>query len=116
MIVVSAEIDFADRKARDQAVQDSAVLQARTRDDEEGCLTYCFAADPVVESRIQVYELWTDGPALAEHLRHPNYLGMREMLGGAGIVASENRAYLVEREESIYTGQGEPRTEFFGQG
>ena len=116
MIVVTAEIDFADRAARDRAVEGATPLQARTRDEEDGCLAYCFGADPAVDTRIQVYELWTDGPALATHLQHPNYHAMRELLGSAGIVASENRAWLVEREEPIYGSDGVARTSFFDQG
>ncbi len=53
-------------------------VQKATRDDEPGCLAYCFAADPVEPTHVQVYELWTDPENLARHFDHPNYAAMVE--------------------------------------
>ena len=113
MIVVSAELDFADEAARDAAVEKTTALQMATRAEAPGCIAYCFAPDPGVPTRMQVYEVWEDGPTLAAHLKHPNYFGMLEALMGSNLVNSANRAYLVEREESVYGEDGKPKSSFF---
>ena len=84
-----------------------------TRVEEPGCRDYCFAADPSVPTRIQVYELWDDTDSLVAHFDHPNYAKMVEVLQGAGIVESINQAYLVERGEPVYGPEGEKKTAFF---
>jgi len=113
VIVVAATIDYADRAARDAAVLDSAPVQWATRQDEPGCHAYCFAADPAIDTRIQVYELWEDEAALVAHFAHPNYFAMRGILGAHGITAAWNRMYLVERSEPVYGPGGQIRTRFF---
>ena len=55
MIIIAGTIDFEDEEHRDIALDKSRSLQQATRDDEPGCLAYCFAADPCVSNRIQVY-------------------------------------------------------------
>ena len=84
-----------------------------TRVEEPGCQDYCFAPDPVVVTRIQVYELWNDSDSLAAHFQHPNYLKMVEVLNSAGITGSTNQAYLAERNEPVYGPNGEMKTAFF---
>ena len=113
MIIISAEIDFTTREDRDRAVAESAPVQQATRDDEPGCQAYCFAPDPCVPTRIQVYELWDDGPTLAEHFRHQNYEDMKTVLGRYGIVANVNRMYLISAHEPVYSPEGLPRDTFF---
>ena len=56
MIIISATLDFATQADRDRAVANTTAVQAATRNDEPGCHAYCFAADPAVPNRIQVYE------------------------------------------------------------
>ena len=68
-----------------------------TRKEERGCRDYCFAPDPAVPTRVQVYELWDDGESLAAHFKHENYRKMVELLSAANVKESINRAYLVER-------------------
>lgn len=113
MIVVAATIDYADQAARDAAVAASVTNQMATRTDEAGCHAYCFAADPGIPTRIQVYELWEDEASLAAHFVHENYLRMREILGGFGITAAWNRMYEVGRNEPVYGPGGQIRTRFF---
>ncbi|MEY4231035.1 MAG: hypothetical protein RLZZ362_1884 [Actinomycetota bacterium] len=113
MIIVAATLDFADQATRDLVVEQAVPLQKATRDDEDGCLAYCFGADPVVPTRIQVYELWSDGPTLAAHFDHPHYAAMRDMLRSHGIVAAANRAYLTEQDCPVYQPDGTPRRSFF---
>jgi quinol monooxygenase YgiN len=113
MIVVGATLDFADEAARDAAVAASAPIQKATRDEEPGCHFYCFAADPCVPTRIQVYELWEDEASLAAHFVHPNYDAMRAKLRTFGITAAWNRMYLTTKDEPVYGPNAAIRTKFF---
>ena len=113
MIVIAAQLDFADQASRDRAVLACAKIQKATRDDEPGCQAYCFAADPSEPTRIQVYELWDDGPTLAAHFKHQNYEDMKGALGSCGITGSWNQMYLVTDHEPVYDAKGQPRETFF---
>ena len=113
MIIVVAALEFANQDDRDRAVSLTTEVQMATRVEEPGCRAYCFAPDPSVANRIQVYELWDSSDTLAAHFKHPNYDKMVELLGSANIVASDNQAYLVERSEGVYGPNGESKTEFF---
>jgi len=113
MIIVVAKIIFNSRVERDRAIKLSAPIQKATRDEEPGCLDYCFAADPCKGTVMQVYELWQDSDSLAAHFDHPNYQRMVELLGGCGFVDSINRAYLTERDEPVYGEGGAKKTAFF---
>ena len=113
MIIVVAALEFEDQAARDRAVELTSAVQLATRVEEAGCYDYCFAPDPSVPTRIQVYELWEDSDSLAAHFDHPNYQKMVELLGQAGIRESINQAYLVERGEPVYGPNGEKKTAFF---
>jgi len=112
MIVIAAQLNFRDKAARDAAVERTAPIQLGTRLEEAGCQAYCFAADPSVDTRIQVYELWDDGPSLAAHFKHPYYDQMKLALRD-GLVDSWNQMYLVERHEPVYGPGNTPREEFF---
>lgn len=114
MIIISAILDFASEADRDRAVELSTPVQKATRDDEPGCHAYCFAPDPVVPNRIQVYELWEDGPSLAAHFKHPNYDAMRDLLREVGITHTENQMYLIDAHEPVYDADGGARETFFG--
>ncbi len=113
MIIVVAALEFENQADRDHAVEITKDVQMATRVEEAGCRDYCFAPDPSVPTRIQVYELWDDSDTLAAHFTHPNYLKMVELLGNANIKESINQAYLVERGEPVYGPNGEKKTAFF---
>ena len=113
MIIIAGTIDFADQSDRDKAVEIGKPLQQATRDDEPGCLAYCFAPDPCVDERVQVYELWTDEESLALHFKHENYFNMGGALRDCGIVASDNRKYRVDLSEPVYDDTRTPRADFF---
>ncbi len=83
MIIIAGTIDLIDPASRDELLARTILLQKATRDEEPGCELYCFAADPVVEGRIQITELWSDEQSLAAHFTHPNYLNMRTILNGS---------------------------------
>ena len=113
MIIVVAALEFASEVDRDKAVALTADVQRLTREEEPGCHDYCFAPDPAVTTRMQVYELWEDSASLVAHFQHPYYENMASLLQGVGIVESTNQAYLVERGEPVYTEAGEKKTGFF---
>ena len=113
MIIVVAALEFEDQASRDAAVEKTADIQMATRQEEAGCHAYCFAPDPSVPTRIQVYELWEDSDSLAAHFKHPNYDAMVEALSSAGIRESINQAYLTERSEPVYGPNGERKEAFF---
>ena len=113
MIIVVAALEFDNQADRDHAVEITKDVQLATRVEEAGCRDYCFAPDPAVPNRIQVYELWEDSDSLAAHFEHPNYLRMVELLQNARVRQSINQAYLVERGEPVYGPNGERKTAFF---
>ena len=113
MIIISATLDFATQADRDRAVANTTAVQAATRNDEAGCHAYCFAADPAVPNRIQVYELWEDDASLAAHFKHQNYEDMKTVLGEVGITDTENQMYQIAAHEPVYDANGQPRERFF---
>lgn len=113
MIIIAGTIDFANQADRDKAIEIGTPLQQASRDDEPGCLAYCFAPDPCVAERIQVYELWTDEESLAAHFQHENYFNMGGALRDCGIVSADNRKYRVDATEPVYDDTHTPRADFF---
>jgi quinol monooxygenase YgiN len=102
LVLVEAAIVVGDPDRRDEVVASTVSTQQATRDDEPGCLVYCFAADPVRDDLIQVYELWESEEALHAHLEHPNYLAMRELLAAGGIVSAESRKHRIDATAPVY--------------
>ena len=103
MIIITATLSFETEADRDRAVTLTRPVQKATRDDEPGCLAYCFGADPVEATRVQVYELWTDPENLAKHFDHPNYAAMVEVLHHCGgFLKSENRLYAADDRGPVY--------------
>jgi quinol monooxygenase YgiN len=112
MIAVEAAIVVSDASRRDEIVAASVPIQTATREDEPGCLVYCFAADPVQADLIQVYELWADEASLAAHFDHPNYHAMREMLNGAGLVSAASRKLRIDAAAPVYGPDRRPSAGF----
>jgi len=107
MIIVTATLSFETEADRDNAVAKTSSVQLATRNDEDGCLAYCFAADPSVPEHIQVYELWTSTDALEAHFAHPNYADMVQVLHNCGgFVKSENRLYQATDCGPVYDDSG----------
>ncbi|MEL6981865.1 MAG: antibiotic biosynthesis monooxygenase [Actinomycetota bacterium] len=113
MIIIAGTIDFASAEDRDRAIELGRPLQQATRDDEPGCLAYCFAPDPCVDTRIQVHELWTDEPSLAAHFEHENYVRMGTTLRDCGIVGADTNKYRCDLSEPVYDDTRTPRADFF---
>ena len=102
MIIISGTIDFNDEENRNAALEASRAPQQATRDDEPGCLAYCFSADPCVSNRVQVYELWSNGDDLDAHFEHDNYHNMRLVLRNSGMTESDTRKYRIDAHDPVY--------------
>ncbi|MGA9276634.1 putative quinol monooxygenase [Ilumatobacter sp.] len=112
LIAVEAAITIADPSTRQALIDSTAPVQKATRDDEPGCIVYCFAADPCQDDLIQVYELWESQEALAAHLVHPNYLTMREMLGAGGLTGAVSRKHRIDASAPVYNADHVPSASF----
>ena len=112
-IIIAGTIDLADPSKRDEALRIAGPLQQKTRTEEPGCHAYVFSADPCVEGRLCVYELWEDEASLAAHFLHPNYLNMRTALGQIGLKGADNKKYRVDLSEPVYDPTMTPRADFF---
>ena len=112
LIAVEAIITIADEVSRDALVARSIPIQQATRDDEPGCIVYCFAADPCEPHRIQVYELWESAAALDAHFLHRNYHDMRTMLGAGGLVNAVSRKHRVDASAPVYNSDHQPSASF----
>lgn len=112
MIVIAGTIDAADPAKVPAALEESIPLQMATRNDEPGCLSYVFYADPCVAGRIQVYELWENEAALAPHFDHENYFNMGGLLRSLDITA-ENNKFRCDVMEPVYDDTRTPRADFF---
>lgn len=107
LIIITATLSFETEADRNNAVTLTAPVQRATRDQEPGCMAYCFAADPSEPTHIQVYELWTDPQNLTQHFNHPNYAKMVEVLHNCGgFVNSENRLYAADDRGTVYDDAG----------
>jgi quinol monooxygenase YgiN len=113
VIIVAGTIDLADGVPMAECLRVITPLQRATREQEPGCLAYCFAPDPVVAGRIQVHELWEDEASLAAHFEHENYRSMRKAFAALGLKAADNHKYRVDLREPVYDEQWRPRADFF---
>jgi quinol monooxygenase YgiN len=112
LIAVEAAITIADASTRQQLLERTAPIQQATRDDEPGCLVYCFAADPCQDDLIQVYELWESEEALEAHFEHQNYVDMRTMLGEGGLTGAVSRKHRIDATSAVYNAQGKATASF----
>jgi quinol monooxygenase YgiN len=112
LIAVEAAITIADPSARQALIDKSAPIQKATRDDEPGCLVYCFAADPCQDNLIQVYELWESEESLAAHFDHQNYFDMRTTLNDGGLTGAVSRKHRIDASASVYNADRNPTASF----
>lgn len=113
MIIIAGHLEFADREARDQILASGARLQQATRDEEPGCIEYCFSADPATETRIRIYELWEDQASLAAHFEHPYFGQMRDVFHQFPRVGGEVKKYRCDLAEPVHDESGVIRADFF---
>jgi len=111
MIIVAGHVEF-DPARRDIALRSASELFAATR-AQRGCLDYVWCADPGSESRVYVYERWSDTASLAAHLAGPLYRGMLEVLGKGGLRSADVAKYRIDKSEPVYDPSGRPRADFF---
>lgn len=112
LIAVEAAITIADPSTRQALIERSVPIQQATRDDEPGCIVYCFAADPCQDDLIQVYELWESEETLQAHFDHPNYHDMRDMLGAGGLVSAVSRKHRIDATAPVYNADRTPTASF----
>ena len=112
LVVVEGAIIIGDPSKRDSVVASVASTQQATRDDEPGCLVYCFAADPVRDELIQVYELWESEETLQSHLEHPNYFAMRDLIAAGGLVSAATRKHRIDKTAPVYDSDHKPSGHF----
>jgi quinol monooxygenase YgiN len=113
MIIISAILEFANEVDRDKVIDLTTETQLATRLEEPGCISYCFAPDPAVSNRIQVYELWEDEKSLADHFKHKYYNDMKNFIHSVGVTNTENQMYLIDKHEPVYSAEGNTRETFF---
>ena len=106
LIAVEAAITVADPSTRADLLARTAPIQQATRDDEAGCLVYCFAGDPCQDDLIQVYELWESEEALAAHFDHQNYFDMRTTLNDGGLTGAVSRKHRIDASAPVYGADG----------
>lgn len=111
MIIVAGVVEF-DPAQREAALRAASELFAATR-AQPGCLDYVWCADPSSESRVYVYERWSDTASLAAHLAGACYRGMLALLGRHGLRAADVAKYRIDKSEPVYDPAGKPRADFF---
>ncbi len=112
LVVVEAAITLNEPHRRQEVLDATAAIQQATRDDEPGCLVYCFAPDPCQDDLIQVYELWESEESLAAHFDHQNYFDMRTALNDAGLAGAVSRKHRVDATGPVYDSTGTPTAAF----
>lgn len=81
---------------------------------EDGCVAYDWAVDPLEPAKINVFEEWESPQALGQHFRDASYAAMRDHLGRYTMSGFDVRLYSVSGVEPVYTEAGETREEIFG--
>jgi quinol monooxygenase YgiN len=111
MIVIAGTITI-DAARRAACLEAGVPFQEATRRDEAGCLAYVFAADPVRDDVIQVFELWDGADSLAAHFHHPNYTSMRAMFRQHAISGADVKKYRIDAVAPVYGSDGIASTDF----
>lgn len=114
-IVITGWIDVAPG-VRDELLAASVQLQRSTRDDEPGCLAYVFAADPVVEGRIHIYEQWETAADLDAHFQHPNFRATGELLRSQPRRGGETLKLHVDLTGPVRDPDGQPSARYWSEG
>ena len=111
LIAIEAKIRMNDLVQRDAFIAASIAIQKAVR-AEPGCMSYCFAADPVEPYLIQVYELWKDQKALAAHFEIPNYKTMLDLLDKFGVKSAVSKKHRIDASAPVYDINLNPTVEF----
>jgi quinol monooxygenase YgiN len=82
--------------------------------EEEGCIAYRWAVDPIAPDTIHVFEEWTSERALGVHFQAQPYQDMKNHLGSHGLTGFDVKLYGATGTEPVYTEDGQLRPEIFG--
>jgi quinol monooxygenase YgiN len=113
MIIIAGHLEYSDRDARDAILAGGVSLQQATREEEPGCVAYCFSADPVTDTRVQIYELWEDQQSLAAHFEHPYFHEMRAVFHLFPRTGGQVKKYRCDLSEPVQDETGTKRADFF---
>ncbi len=115
IIVIAGWIDV-EPDVRDELIAASVPLQRSTRDEEPGCLAYVFAADPVVDGRIHIYEQWASPADLDAHFQHPNFKATGELLRSQPRRGGETAKLHVDRTGPVRDPDGQASATYWPDG
>ena len=113
MMVLTGTAEFATKAGRDACLATSGQYQEPARASEPGCLAYYFCPDPVVGTRMVVWELWADEASLAAHFAHPNYMNMGQHFTKFDFLQGNFKKYRVDKVSAVYDETFTPRADFF---
>jgi quinol monooxygenase YgiN len=114
VIAIAGTINLLDPADREGCIDAAKPYIRSTQEDEPGCHAYAFSPDPLVDGRIQVFELWADAETLEAHFAHPNFHAMKQVLGGYRRGPSQIRKYRVDLDAPVYDASGTPTAAFTG--
>jgi quinol monooxygenase YgiN len=112
MIIIAGWIEV-EAGERDALVTASMPFQRSTREDEPGCLSYLFSADPLFPARVHIYEAWASADALEQHFEHPNFTAMRKLIGSFHRLGASMSKYRVDATSAVIGADGKPSSQFF---
>jgi quinol monooxygenase YgiN len=111
VIIIAGWIDV-DPDVRDELVSATVPLQAATRDEEAGCEAYVISADPVVPTRVNIYEAWATSEHLEAHFDHPNFNATVETMGRYPRMDRLAMKYRVDAAAPVRGADGTPSATF----
>lgn len=113
-MIVAGWLTYAgDEKTCAEIILGGAEHIASSR-QEQGCIAYTWAVDPLEPGKIHVYEEWESEQALLAHFRDPSYLAMRSHLDQYELTGFGVLLYSASGVEPVYGEDGWPRKEIFG--
>ena len=113
-ILIAGHIDFDPAIATQLIVSAEPLIQAAL--EEDGCVAYSWALDPLHPGRVQVFEEWTGEAALASHFEGRPYRDMGAHLQAAGMIGFAVSKYRCDLSEPVYDERGVARADFFTGG
>ena len=81
---------------------------------EDGCIAYRWATDPLDADLVHVFEEWASEQALGRHMRDPSYIAMRDHLGTHTLTGFDINLYAAGEVMPVYGEDGLPRDVIFG--
>ncbi|MDA9292892.1 antibiotic biosynthesis monooxygenase [bacterium] len=112
MTVLTGTAEFATKAGRDACLTTSGRCQKPARASEPGSLAYYFCPDPVVGTRMVVWELWADEASVAAHFAHPNYMNMGQHFTKFDFRQGNFKEYRVDKVSAVYDETFTPQADF----